>query len=282
MSHSDDWELPGKAVLTPVRNDEVAQRTFWGTLLAGAFGIAVVISIVPRTERTPEHRAAQTQLAHVEPGQDLVAWHGDADEASEPAPSQSIAGASVASDVATERVPVTPVDSPPQTQPELAQPEIVQSAHVQSETVQPEIAQSIPRQPEFTPEPVLLPEESAPAALVAESAPVRVSEIFSPAPDALDEPPTSREALDLNDVKPRSIDTSRPGSAATLNAIVQFRARRYTLTCPHCRAQQTEAADCIADHSSFRCLSCDAKIKVRELHERLENEQKHARKLARR
>jgi hypothetical protein len=187
---------------------------------------------------------------------------------------------------------VTPILSPAQTQPVIAQPEIVQSAPAQSETVQPEIApsettrgdiaQSITSQPEFIPEPVLLPEEAAAPVLVAESAPMRVSEIFSQAPDTFDELPATREALDLNDVKPRSVDNPRPGSTATLNAIVQFRARRYTLTCPHCRAQQTEAADCIADHCSFRCLSCDAKIKVRELHERLENEQKHARKLARR
>lgn len=263
MPASDDWELPRQAVLTPPRNDEVAQRTFWGTLVAGTIVIATIVGIVPRAELVRKPRAVPIQVAASEPVRESVARHEDSAAVSEPANAQLVSAPAVAA----EPVEATPIVVPAETQPE--------------------IVQSTPSAPETIPEPVLLPEYSVPAALVAESVPAPAAEIISAAsvaqpPVAIDESPAAHDALDGNDSKPRVVDVPHPGPVTTLNAIAGFSARRYTLTCPHCRAQQTEAADCIADHSSFRCLSCDAKIRVRELHERLENEQKHARKLARR
>jgi hypothetical protein len=278
MSRSDDWELQRQATMAPVDDHEVALRTFWGTLVAGVIGIAVISCLLPGTERKPKRGTDKIQVAASEPQHNVAARHEDSEEVSEPVALPEVAEVSVASEPA----PVTPVVPPPERLPE--------------------VAQTIPSVPETIPEPVLLPEEPAPVALAAEATPAPANEIISPATAAqppvaetptgevpvaaaqvaLDEPPEASEAVDLSDVKAKSIDGPRPGSVAAFNAQVQFHARRYTLTCPHCRAQQTEAADCIADRSSFRCLSCDAKIKVRELHERLENEQKHARKLARR
>ena len=132
-----------------------------------------------------------------------------------------------------------------------------------------------------------MPEETAPAPLVAgtvvEAPPTPEPEVVSlPSATVAAEPATVPEGAPDNDVRMGSVIGVEPVLTATKDHLVQLHARRYTLTCPHCGGRQSESADCIADHRSFRCLSCAAKIKVRELHERLADEQKQMRRLARR
>jgi hypothetical protein len=73
--------------------------------------------------------------------------------------------------------------------------------------------------------------------------------------------------------------TRAPAKPLYVSLLDAFNAKQYTLTCPRCGQTQTHTAQCIANHSTFRC-QCGAKIKAGRLHDQLQEEERHLRKVA--
>jgi hypothetical protein len=283
MSASDRRRLQHQTTIDTLPGDEVAQRTFWSTLAGGIVVIAIISLFPPPAGPTRKSMTVRHQSVGQQPVHELIARQEI--EAKVPAP------AALPSTVAGPTLPPTVEPLPPEP-----------TSVVAPTAPRHEIAQAIPSQPELLPDSVPLPEETAPAPLVVAEAVVPSSliaepEVVSIPPEVAPTPvvasttesESAPQAADGGDVKVASAGASDQGiriesglKSTTRETIVRFRGRQYTLTCPHCGGQQSESADCIAEHCSFRCLSCAAKIKVRELHERLEDEQKQLRKLARR